>query len=225
MSKRKLQKGFTLVEMLVVMSIISILVIGTMKLNANMMSSDVNEQCYYKYAQLVSSARAEAFRSQNYTAICVELSPNTNDALDDEKHCFLSVLNYNSGAKRFEATGAGEKFVKVPEGRAFMYINKNTGASILSKKLEDISSFIMIFSPDGQLVTDVDGSQVSWEAPKQKSLNKTKIYTAYGQKYVSPYNYRKASLIDDANDRKRFLAGEVELIRINPQTGVIYDRQ
>ena len=217
-------KAFTLVELLVVLGVISILVVGSMKFTVNMMTGNENQQCYYKFAQMVKDAKAHAFRTNNYVAICCEIAPHTKDDLDD-KHCYLSVLSYNKSAKTFKTDDfGGAKYEQVPAGRAFLKINPNNSSSLLTGKLEDMSSFIVIFSPQGTLVTEIDGGQVSWEQPQRKEMGLNPfVKTGFGTQYVSPYNYRKAEFLTGVQ-RKNFLQGELELIRVNLQTGVIYDR-
>lgn len=228
------RQGFTLVELMVVMVIIMILIAGTLNIATNFTAQSAYNQSYNLMSALLAETRATAFESRSYRALCVETLE-----VDGRYRCYASVMKYDETNNKFILADS-ESMREFPEGLAFGKLNADTcdssGLKISPSNLKNFSNFIIVFSPEGKVITKVNGSSIKWDLPMHSNLQDDGLLTnsidssfltstrsEEGTQAFMLLNYQQAYLLgeNDATSFKNYLEQDFEFITMNRHTGLV----
>ena len=174
-------RGFTLIELMVVISIVVLVSIGVIPAARKMLQAQTGAQAASLFSAQLSAARAEAIVSGKYTALHSQLS-NRKDETEDQ--CFLAVLSYqaldsnNSGL----AMAPGNVPLPVPGNQAYGrldstdYISGTSFANIDNDDLEKFTTLTVLFDRQGQ-VTPLMNTTGGFENPQVINANSKKLFS------------------------------------------------
>ena len=149
-------RGFTLIELLVVITIIVLVSLGVVPTVRKLLKAQTGAQAASLFSAQLSSARAEAIMSGNYTALHSQLS----DRDDTKDQCFLAVLSYQAlnptSQIRGLAMAPGHVPLQVPGNQAFGQLTSYTISGSSFKNIpQDIrrgfSMVTVMFDRQGQV--------------------------------------------------------------------------
>ena len=154
-------RGFTLIELMVVISIVVLISIGVVPMARKLLQAQTGAQAASLFSAQLSAARAEAIMSGQQTALHSQLSNRDDDTKDQ---CFLAVLSYQgtrdnaTSTQRGLAMTPGHVPLPVPGNQAYGRLDSSTyisGASFAdisgASRLRTFTTLTVLFDRQGQV--------------------------------------------------------------------------
>ncbi len=218
--------GFTLAELIIVISIIVLVAGIALPGIVSIFTAGADAQAYNAFAGQLSAARAMAIQSGTYAGVHVQLGDGTGDP-DLAKTCYSVVVAYDAGAAKFQKAD-GYDPVRMPGTMAFgelssTFINGSNYQGL--DNLPDFTTFTVVFSPQGTLVEQVDGNNVSFDSSSPLFSGTSKLWehaTAEGEPGVTAmtmFDYFELSARTTAADRATYLNEYGQFLPIGRYTG------
>jgi prepilin-type N-terminal cleavage/methylation domain-containing protein len=167
----RLNAGFTLAELLVVVGIIGLIAAVTLPSIATVFGAGADAQAYNVLSAQLSAARAQAIQNGEFTGVHVQLADPTlagNSNLENTSFC--AVMEYKRSQSNFELSEAFES-QRLPGTIAFGELtgefveNSDYKASGFDTDAEvnDFTSFTIVFSSVGAAVKQVEGNDIVFD--------------------------------------------------------------
>jgi len=177
-------RGFTLVEMLIVVALISLLAMIAVPSFIGMFSAGAESQAYNAVSALLNSARAHALKTNNYVAVHFQPADPAGAAKSDNG--YAAILEYDPKSKTFKTPllkydQNSDTYVIVPT-TSFVpaalpagvgvgqlsddYIGGDTYKSGMfddDTAMRKFMTFTVVFSPQGTVVLKVNGENVKFD--------------------------------------------------------------
>ncbi|MFW6146749.1 MAG: type II secretion system protein [Planctomycetota bacterium] len=230
--------AFTLIELLMVIGII-ILVAGiALPSVGNILALGSDAQAYNLLAGQIAAARALAIRRATYAGVHVQLVDETAKP-DLSDVCYVAVMiaerDPNSGSFVFGgAVEAGYEAERVPGSFWFGQLTgstnfvNNTGQFRNLGDLDDFTTFTVVFSPSGSVVTQVEGDNIQFD-PTDSLFSGSESLWDHGEAddesgttAVTMFNSADFRM---AGDRANYLNTHGQLIPVNVHTGELFERK
>ena len=180
------RRGYTLVELLVVMAMIALILGIALPSIFGLLNAGAEAQAYNKLSSMLTMARALAVQNGTYAGVHVQMVDNLADHSDLAGTCYAAVMIYKNVAladqtpvMRF-VLAPGYAPTPMPGGMAFGevsgyfvlpdynsdgsddYAALQTNTNAAGALLEDFGSFTIVFSPTGSVVRQVEGQNVQF---------------------------------------------------------------
>ena len=180
-------RGFTLIELMVVISIVVLISIGVVPMARKLLQAQTGAQAASLFSAQLSAARAEAIMSGQQTALHSQLS-NRND--DTKDQCFLAVLSYqainSTSSQRGLAMTPGHVPLPVPGNQAYGRIDSSSyisGASFANistgSNLRNFTTLTVLFDRQGQVTPLMYLNSTSgFTNPKVINVNSKGLFTS-----------------------------------------------
>jgi len=249
----RLRHGFTLVEMLIVVALISLLAILAVPSFISMFNAGAEHQAYNAVSALLTSARAHALKTNSYVA--VHFQPADRDGSTRGDLCHAALLTYNPATKQFESldpilfrpvalpagVGVGQlsdQYIEDVGGGDSKYIH----GKLVGTEPYEFMTFTIVFSPQGIVVPKADGQTITFDttsptsyfftsgasvADKRKKLwNASPGYTLNGQEGVRALTIFNRNKIEPLTAQRRadHLTDSAPFLPVNCYTGQLFPR-
>ncbi len=226
--------GFTLIEMAVAVAIIVMVVLMVVPTMSKMLSSRASMEAFNLVAAQLSAARAEAIAGNTYAGIHVQLDEAT-EMVDKVAYSMIIVYDKDDSVFRrhnlFTAqelpgrTAMGKLTGTFITGNPAKYRNLGTDSLLGS-----FCAFSVIFSPEGTVVTKVDGNKIMFDSSDPMFNGATKLWDyprANGKAGVTAFamfNHLEV-LKRETSAREVYLDENGQFLPVNMHTGQLFDRQ
>ena len=241
-------RGFTLVELLVTITVISLLVGISLPSMMALFDAGADKQaCNIMAAQLMN-ARAEAIRNMTYAGVHVQLADHNapgNSAL--ENVCFTAVVwdDPDTPEDNMLTLMPGCSPQRMPRHIALGRIDSayvtpgGDYKGLGGDGLKGFTTFTILFSPNGKVATQVEGQNLRFVASGEKGL----LFSGGGKLWdhsraeggtgtglpgataLTIFNIEKFVFASDASDRAEYLDINGMFLPINLHTGRLLPRK
>ena len=248
------QRGFTLVEMIVTITVIVLLAGMTLPVVSKLFSSGAEMQAYNLLAAQIAAARAQAIQQGTYAGVHVQPGDATPD-LREAKDVYSAVIVFNKTSGKFDLA-PGFELTVIRGHYGFGDIDYLEGAGSFDDtageygfdnfdEADDFTRATIVFSPEGRLVRQVIGGKDLDDDPTGLIVldptgpafsGDLPIWTALednddlrgGAASLVQFNYLRYTKFKEAND----LGGLSEefnktgmIMAINQYTGELFPRE
>ena len=230
-------RAFTLVELLVVIGLIVLLAAVALPSIVKIFGSGADAQAYNQLSAQLVAARALAVQGATYAGVHVQMAdglarPNLANT------CWAAVVIYDpsTSTPSFHVPDGYEP-KRVPGNIAFgevsaQFVNGgsyNSGRMDATEEIEDFTTFTIVFSPSGSLVTRINGDPVSLDTARRPftagSLwDSADVDGKDGVTAVTQFDYSQF-IIRPANNRAAYLDEYGQFLAINVHTGQMFPRE
>lgn len=230
--------AFTLIEMMVVIAIIALLAAIVLPTAARLFTASSGEQARAMLTASLTGARAKAIEEAEYRIVHVQVGK--------EGHTWVCSM-----AGRDEGLGRGMEFGgeglvwprRIPGRVAFGGIDKrflvadgdNYKLNLTDEELEDFTTFSVGFSPDGTVITNINGEGFALDGISpvfgwtEQAIWKDCPQPEYGVRAVTYFSYPDLKTLPplptQPNEitRTDYLDDNAQFLALSPLTGRVMD--
>jgi prepilin-type N-terminal cleavage/methylation domain-containing protein len=228
--RMKLQKGFTLVEMLVTVGIIMLLAATMIPSIASIMRESSDSQAYNMVVASLSTARARAIKTSANCGVHVQMGTGTlNGSLPDSAYVGVIEEKLVNGARLPNNFVLANDVVlqKIPGNYAFGNVSDATCDNSGFKpaavaNLQDFTSLSVIYGPSGMVLPayNVNLNNVG-SGDNRVWTDSTNIPSVT---CMTMFYYPDVARLSNTTDRKNYLDRGGQLLPINSYTGQLFPR-
>jgi len=231
-------KGFTLIELIVTISIITLIASIALPSVMGIFSAGADAQAYNLLAAQLRAARALAIENSTYAGVHVQMA----DRPGLEDTCWSAVVVHdpdnpnNTDATFYFRPAPGFEPQRVPGSLAFgklttTFVQDSGGVGEYEGlgDANDFTTFTIVFSPTGRVDTDVNvaydaGERVFDDDPNNAAYLWDAPNTEPGVWAVTMFDYVQFYARDDAG-RASYLDETGQFLPVNRYTGQLFERR
>ena len=236
------RRGFTLVEMLIVVALIALLAMIAVPSFITMFSAGAESQDYNSVSALLNYARAHALKTNNYVAVHFQPAAGKNSLVKND-NCYAAILEFDptllAGAGAFRTPTNPTSFppVAMPQGvgigqlaSPFVDVNNDKyDDDELRDDLDGFMTFTIVFSPQGTVVTKINGKLINFDGPNSYFDGSlwvvgTATQDKEGVRALTIFSRTKIEPLTAPGKRVEYLATNAPYLPVNSYTGQLFPR-